>query len=367
MSRELYDLLEVDPSATPDEIKRSYRRLARELHPDANPDPAAEDRFKRVSAAYEVLSDPAKRQQYDMYGDGGPQMGGGPFGAGGFGDIFDAFFSQMNPNQGRRGPAGGADLETVVSLTLGEAAFGVAKDLSLRIPVHCDACEGSGAEPGSTPERCPECEGTGEVRRVRQSLLGQMLTSSPCERCRGLGSIVANPCVMCHGDGRVTAERTLTVDVPAGVETGTTLRLDGRGAAGPRGGPNGSLFVHLDVASNDRFERIGDDLHTMVHLGIAHAAIGTELMVDTLEDPIEVAIDPGTQSGTVLRRRGLGVPHLRGRGRGDLHIHVQIETPVELSDREVELLSELAAIRDEHLAPPEQHRGIVSRIRSAFT
>lgn len=366
MARELYDLLEVDPTASPEEIKRAYRRLARELHPDANPDPAAEERFKQVSQAYEVLSDPQRRQQYDTFGDAGPSMGGSPFGPGGFGDIFDAFFTQMNPNA-RRGPAAGPDLEVVLGLSLVEAAFGAAKDVSLKLPVPCDACEATGAEAGSAPERCQSCDGSGEVRRVRQSLLGQMVTASPCSSCQGTGSVIAHPCVACRGDGRVTKERSFTVEVPAGVESGTTLRLDGRGAAGPRGGPAGSLYVHLDVAADPRFERMGDDLHTVVHLGISQAAIGTELLVETLEEDVEVAIAPGTQSGTVLRRRGLGIPHLRGRGRGDLLIHVQVETPTELSEREVELLSELAEIRGEHLSPPEEHRGIVSRIRSAFS
>jgi len=368
MSAELYELLEVASDASPEEIKKSYRRLARELHPDANPDPAAEDRFKKVSAAYEVLSDPAKRQQYDRYGDGGPQMGGNPFGAGGgFGDIFDAFFGQAHPNQGRRGPMAGADMETVVTLTLTEAAFGSAEDLTIRVPVACGDCGGSGAEAGTTPEVCAECGGAGEVRRVRQSLLGQMITSSPCGRCQGMGQVIGSPCGRCRGDGRVTEERTLTIDVPAGVESGTTLRLDGRGAAGPRGGPPGSLYVHVDVTPDPRFERVGDDLHSVVHLGMAQVAIGTEIAVETLDGTVDVAIDPGTQSGTILRQRGLGVTHLRGRGRGDLHVHVQVATPEDLTDREVELLSELAAIRGEHLAPPERHKGVVSRIRSAFS
>ena len=368
MARELYDLLEVDPNASADDIKKSYRRLARALHPDANPgDAAAEARFKEVSAAYEVLSDPQRRAQYDQFGDAGPQAGNPFGGGGGFQDIFDAFFSQMNPNQGRRGPMAGADMETVVTLSLSDAAFGAAHDISLRVPVPCGDCGGSGAEAGTAPEPCGDCGGSGEVRRVRQSLLGQMITASPCGRCQGLGQTITSPCSTCHGDGRITQERTLTIDVPAGVESGTTLRLDGRGAAGPRGGPAGSLYVHVDVTPDPRFERVGDDLHTVVHLGMAQVAIGTEVSVATLDGPVDVAISPGTQSGVVLRQRGLGITHLRGRGRGDLHVHVQVETPADLTEREVELLSELAALRGEHLAPPERHKGVVSRIRSAFS
>ena len=363
---DLYALLEVDRSATPEELKKSYRRLARELHPDTNDDPEAEERFKAISAAYDVLSDPERREQYDRFGSQRP--GGSPFDApGGFGDIFDAFFSQMAPNQGRRsGPVPGADIETTLVLDLVEAAFGVTKDVTLRLPVACGDCGATGAAPGTTPEPCAECQGTGEVRRVRQSLLGQMITASPCPRCQGTGAVIPSPCPACHGDGRITEERILSVEVPQGVENGTTLRLTGRGAAGPRGGPAGSLYVQLRVAADDRFERNGDDLHTMVHVSVAQAAIGTVVSVETLEEPEIIAIEPGTQSGEVLKRKGIGIPHLQARGRGDLYVHVQVDTPLELTEREVELLSELASIRGEHLEPPAGNSGLFSKIKSAF-
>jgi molecular chaperone DnaJ len=365
---DLYEILGVARNATADEIKRAYRQMAREFHPDTNPDPAAEERFKKVSVAYEILSDPERRASYDAYGD--PRMAAGQgsvFDGGGFGDIFEMFFNQMGGQQGRRrGPMPGQDVETTLSLTLVEAAFGAAKDVTLRLPVRCAACEGSGAEPGTAPETCAECQGVGEVRRVRQSILGQMVTSSPCLRCAGLGQTIPSPCATCRGDGRVTDERTFTVEVPHGVESGTTLRLTDRGAAGPRGGSSGSLFVHLDVAADPRFERDGDDLHTMVHVGVAQAALGTVLDVENLDETVKVGIEAGTQSGSILRRRAEGVPHLRGRGRGDLFIHVQVDTPTELSEREVELLGELAQVRGEHLEPPEEHHGILSKIKSAF-
>lgn len=369
---DLYALLGVSKDASAEEIKRAYRKLARALHPDTNSDPTAEEQFKKVSVAYEILSDPERRLSYDTYGDPrGPQMGGmGNMGGfeGGFGDLFDMFFSQMGGQQGqRRGPVEGPDLETTLRLNLTEAAFGAERQLALRLPVPCDACEATGAAPGSHPETCQDCQGSGEVRRVRQSILGQMVTSSPCGRCGGVGKRITNPCPSCRGEGRVTEERTLTVDVPQGVESGTTLRLAGRGAAGPRGGPPGSLFVHIDVAADPRFERQGDDLHTMIHLGISQAALGSEVEVTTLEEPVMVRIEPGTQSGTILKNKGLGIPHLRGRGRGDLYVHLQIDTPTALSDREVELLAELADIRGELIMPEGDHKGLLSKIKSAFS
>jgi molecular chaperone DnaJ len=369
---DLYAILGVPRDATAEQIKRAYRKLARELHPDTNPDPGAEERFKQVTVAYEILSDPERRLSYDTYGDPrGPQMGGmgnaGGF-EGGFGDLFDMFFSQMGAQQGRRrGPHEGPDVEATLGLTLAEAAFGANRELTLRVPVPCSACQASGAEPGTSPERCGDCQGTGEVRRVRQSILGQMVTASPCGRCGGYGEVLASPCSQCRGDGRVTEERRLTVEVPPGVESGTTLRLAGRGASGPRGGPAGSLFVHLEVVPDPRFERVGDDLHTMIHVSSAQAALGTEVEVSTLEDPLSVRIEAGTQSGAVLKQRHHGIPHLHGRGRGDLFVHVQVDTPVELSEREAELYAELAELRGELIVPDAQHKGLLGRIRSAFS
>lgn len=374
MAEDFYEILGVSRSASADEIKKAYRRLARELHPDANPEPSAEERFKEVSMAYEVLSDPQRRQQYDMYGDPRDRMqggGGSPFDAGmGFGDIFDAFFSQMGaqgPGSRRRGPEVGSDVEVVMDLELTAAAFGVQRDLSVKLPVACPDCGGSGAQAGTKPETCPDCAGAGEVRRVRQSLLGQMVTASPCGRCSGLGTVIASPCSKCRGDGRVTEERTLTVDIPAGVENGTTLRLSDHGAAGPRGGPRGSLYVHLRVASDPRFERDGDDLHSNLHVAMTQAALGATIEVATLEEPVMLRVDPGSQSGLVTKIKGQGVPHLHGRGRGDFYIHLQVDTPTNLDDEQMTLLAQLADRRSELIDPPEEHHGLFSKIRSAFT
>lgn len=376
---DFYELLGVRPDASDEQIKRAYRRKARELHPDANGgDPEAESRFKEVTLAYEVLRDPERRARYDRYGPEGV-FGQGP-GAGGMGfdfegglsDLFEAFFGSMGGGMGgptrgrRRGPQPGADAEVSLRLSFSEAVFGISKDLSLRLPTTCEQCGGRGAAPGTEPAPCPDCEGTGEIRRVRQSLLGQVVTASVCNRCQGLGEIVPTPCPSCRGEGRILEEVNLVVEVPAGVDDGSTLRLAGRGPAGPRGGANGSLYVHLVVAPDPRFERHGNDLHTSVRIGVAQAALGAHVEVATLEDPRNIAIAPGAQTGHVERLKGLGVPHLRGRGRGDLYVHLVVDTPTDLTERQIELLRELAAERGEEVEHEKGREGMVSRIRSAF-
>jgi molecular chaperone DnaJ len=357
---DLYEILGVSPGASDDEIKRAYRKKAREHHPDANDGSAeSEAKFKEVSFAYEVLKDPERRARYDRYGaasfNGG--AGGGPSGfEGGLGDLFEAFFGAMGQTQGRRmrGPQPGSDAEVVMSLTLNEAAFGAQKELSLRIPVTCSTCSGSGAAEGSAPVTCTECGGSGEIRRVRQSLLGQIVTAAPCGRCQGFGEMIAQPCGSCRGEGRVLEDRTFTVDVPAGVDHGSTLRLADRGPAGQRGGRNGTLYVHLQVASDPRFERHDDALHTSVHLSMVQAALGDTITVETLEEPITVTVTPGTQNQAVERVKGQGVPHLRGRGRGDLFVHFIVDTPVDLNEQQRSLLNQFAAAGGEKV--PETHK-----------
>ena len=367
MPADYYALLGVRPDASEDEIKRAYRRLARELHPDTTGgDPEAEARFKDIVQAWEVLRDPERRARYDRYGvDGVDATAFDPFGGGGLGDLFDAFFGgQGGGRRARSGPARGADAEVVIELDFRDAVFGVRRDLTVEGLVACPDCDGSGARPGTTAVRCPDCDGTGEQRRVRQSILGQVVTAVACPRCQGLGEAIASPCPTCRGDGRHVEERTFTVDVPAGVDHGSTLRLTGRGAAGPRGGPPGDLYVHLAVQTDDRFVRHGADLGADLHVSMTQAALGALVNFATLDGEETLTIPAGTQTGHTIRLRGRGIPHVRGRGRGDLLVSVVVDTPTALTKNQEELLHRLAAERGETVAAADE--GLLSRLRSAF-
>ncbi len=374
MATDYYELLGVDRNASEEEIKRAYRVLARELHPDTSGGgPGAEERFKAVSQAYETLRDPERRRRYDMFGPERVAAGGGAgpsdvFG-GGLGDLFDAFFGgAQGPFGGgrpsRQGPVRGSDAEVVAELSFEEAVFGADKQVSPRLAVTCATCSGSGARPGTNPATCSVCGGAGEVRRARQTILGQMVTASPCTRCRGLGQVIASPCPDCRGEGRVTEARNYTVEVPAGVDHGSTLRLSGRGPAGPRGGSAGDLYVHLSVKSHDRFRRAGYDLVHTLHLPVTQAALGAHLDFETLDGTEDLVVPPGTQTGRTFRLRGRGVPHVESRGRGDLLVEVVVDTPTDLSPPQEDLLRQLAAERGEEVAPPEA--SLLSKIRSAF-
>jgi molecular chaperone DnaJ len=371
-----YELLGVPRNATPDEIKKAYRKRARDLHPDANPDnPEAAERFKELSTAYAVLSNEEQRARYDRFGEAGMRGAGAPnfedlFGGAGLGDIFDAFFGGGgNPfGGGRRGPSGpprGQDMEVVVAIDFEQAVFGSQIPVELKLPQRCDDCEGSGAGSGTQPVTCSECSGSGQVRRVRQSVLGQMVSTSPCPRCGGLGEVITTPCPTCRGEGRVTGDKTYTVDVPAGVVDGSTLRLTRRGAVGPRGGAPGDLYVHLRVRPHDRYRRIDDDLVTEVPVSIAQAALGTKVLLETLDGDEDLIIPPGTQPGHEFVLRGRGVPRLQGRGRGDLRAIVRVEVPTKLDAGERELLQQLAARRGETVG--EYSGGLFSKIKSAFS
>jgi molecular chaperone DnaJ len=373
---DFYEILGVRRDASADAIKKAYRKRARELHPDANPDDtAAADKFKELSRAYEVLSDPEQRARYDRFGEaglGGAAGAGDPFGAGGVGDIFDAFFGGGSPFGGGRGPAGpprGADVETVARISLEESVFGCTTSVTVRTAVACDDCGGTGAAAGTAPVTCPDCRGAGQVRRVRQSILGQMVTTTPCTRCGGTGEVLEHPCRTCRGDGRVQRDKAYDVQVPAGVASGQTMRLTGRGARGPRGGEAGDLYVHIEVREHERWRREDDDLVTDVEVSIAQAALGTEMTLPTLDGDERLVVPAGVQPGHEFTLRGRGVPRLtqsgRSRGRGDLRARVVIVVPTSLSATEEELLRRLAKERGEDVAPADG--SIVSRIKSAFT
>jgi len=376
MARDFYELLGVARNASPDEIKRAYRQRARELHPDANPgDPTAEERFKSVSRAYDVLSDPDQRAMYDRFGEAGVSTSSGPgtgdifAGAGGLGDLFEAFFGGNPFGGGPSRPAGpprGQDLEVRAELTLEQAVFGTTLPVTVRTAVRCETCGGSGAGAGTQPVTCSDCSGTGQVRRVRQSLLGLMVTTSVCPRCSGLGQVIVTPCETCEGSGRVVEDRTFQVDVPAGVDGGSTLRLSGRGAVGPRGGEAGDLYVHLRVLPHERYRRDGSDLVTTVSVSMVQAALGTTFTLPTLDGDEELKVPAGSQSGRVFVLRGRGVPAVRGRGRGDLRVELQVEIPTKLSATQEELLRRLAEERGEAVDPPGGSK-LFSRIKSAFS
>ena len=372
-----YELIGVSRTATAEEIKKAYRKKARELHPDANPgDAAAEERFKQVAQAYEVLSDADARARYDRFGEAGVgSAAGGPnigdmFTGGGFGDLFDAFFGGGGGafGGGRGGPAGpprGQDLEVAADITFAQAVFGATVPVEVRTALRCEECGGSGAGSGTQPVTCSECNGRGQVQRVRQSLLGQMVTSSACPRCGGLGQIIVTPCPSCKGDGRVITEKTYQVDVPAGVDTGSTLRLTGRGAVGPRGGGAGDLYVHIRVAAHDTFTRDGDDLVADLPISMVQAALGTKIMLPTLDGEEEITVPAGTQPGKEFVFRQRGAHRLHGRGRGDMRVRVNVQIPTKLTEFETDLLTKYAQSRGEAVGSGEH--GLFSRIKSAFS
>ncbi|MGZ4734156.1 MAG: molecular chaperone DnaJ [Acidimicrobiia bacterium] len=367
MPSDPYALLGVASNATDDEIKRAYRALARELHPDANPgNPEAEARFKEITVAYETLRDPERRRRFDMFGDDG--RGGAGQGAGeafGFGDLFDAFFSGSFGGGGSAGPPRAPDAEAIMELDLAQAAFGTMETLELQLPSSCDRCEGSGCEPGTHPSRCESCGGAGEVRQVRRSILGQLVTAVPCVACAGTGSRIPNPCTTCGGDGRVRSTRHIEVEVPAGIDDGQRLRLTGRGPAAPRNGVAGDLYVTVRVRPHPTLERHGYDLVHQRRIAMTQAALGTVLTVETLDEPEQVTVPPGTQPGHVFRFKGRGVPVLQGRGRGDLLVQIDVDVPQELTEAEHDLLSQFAELRGEEVAAPAEG-GFFSRIRSTF-
>jgi len=357
--RDYYEVLGVERGANDAEIKRAFRKLAQQWHPDVNAGAEAQERFKEVNEAYQVLSDPQRRQAYDMFGRAGVSGAGGDAGFaagfGGFSDIFDAFFGGSMGGTARRArPQTGSDLRYDLRITFEEAVLGTEKEIEFSVLGRCDTCDGSGAKPGTTPTQCPECNGRGEVRSVRQTMLGQMVNVAPCPRCRGEGRIIETKCETCWGEGRTQRKRSLRVAIPAGIDEGHQIRLSNEGEVGPRGGAPGSLYVAVHVAPHPRLSREGTELYHEADLSIVQAALGTKIPVPTVDgEDTEVEIKAGTQPGTEIRLRGRGVPHLRRPSvRGDLHVIANVVVPTRLSKRERELLEAYAKEAGDSVSPP---------------
>ena len=365
--RDYYETLGIARDATPEEIKKSFRRLAMKYHPDRNKKQDANERFMAINEAYEVLSEPDRRALYDRFGHAATES---PLGArgfegfsfGGFGDIFDAFFGGTTAR--RRGPRRGADIRMRLTLTFEQAAFGHEKTIEITGTEVCSSCKGMRAEAGTQPKQCSDCGGSGEVRRVQQSVFGQFVNVAACARCGGEGRVVTHPCRQCRGSGREERTRRLQVKFPAGIDDGAQMRLSGEAEPGVYGGPRGNLYLLVSVKPHKFFQRDGDDLLYPLELNIAQAALGDEIEVPTLDGAESLRIPAGTQSGEVFVLRGLGVPHLRSSGRGDLLVHAQVVTPKNLTDRQTELLAELAESLGTSGSAAD--RGILDRIKDAF-
>ena len=368
--QDYYDALGVARGASADELKKAFRRLAMQYHPDRNKEPGAEARFKEINEAYEVLSDPDRRAMYDRFGHAAAQgenpfaRGFDGFGFGGLGDIFDAFFGGQQRSQ--RGPQRGADLRRSLTISFEEAVFGIERDVEIQTAELCTACNGLRAEPGTQPEKCASCNGTGETRRAQQSIFGQFVNVAMCERCRGEGRIVGTPCRNCRGVGREKKKRRLSVKIPAGVDHGSQMRLSGEGEIGANGGPRGNVYLQIAVKPHELFRRDEDDLLLELDLNFAQVALGDEVAVPTIDgEPHELRIPSGTQTGELFIVKGKGVPHLRGNGRGDMIVRANVVTPKGLTKDQKDLLKQLADSMGSEIKPQED-RGFMGKIKGAL-
>jgi molecular chaperone DnaJ len=370
--QDYYDVLGVPRNASPDELKKAFRKLAMQFHPDRNSDAGAEARFKQVNEAYEVLGDPEKRAMYDRFGHAASQGGADGFsrgfegfGFGGLGDIFDTFFGGAGA-RGQRGPTRGGDVRRTMTLSFEEAVFGIDREIEVQTPELCSVCNGLRSEPGFEPERCSQCNGSGELRRVQQSIFGQFVNVAMCDRCHGEGRVVTHPCKNCKGLGREKRKRKLQVKIPGGVDVGSQMRLSGEGEIGNHGGPRGNLYIQLHVKSHDVFRRDADDLVLDLDLNFAQVSLGDEVDVPTIDgEKHELRIPAGTQTGETFVVRGKGVPHLRGGGRGDMLVHVNVTTPKNLSKEQRDLLKQLAESMGSDVKPQED-RGFMGKIKDAL-
>ncbi|NSW83275.1 MAG: molecular chaperone DnaJ [Syntrophothermus sp.] len=375
--RDYYEVLGVSRDASQEDIKKAYRKLALKYHPDVNPDKKeAEEKFKEINEAYEVLSDPEKRATYDRYGHAAfdPTQGPGGFGAGGFDfggmggfeDLFDMFFGTGTRGSRRRGPTRGLDREMELEIDLEDAVFGAEKEIQVSRLETCDTCNGSGAQPGTEIKSCPNCGGTGQVRNVQSTPFGRFETVRTCPRCGGQGKVIEKPCKKCGGSGRARKTRKVTLRIPAGVDTGSRLRMAGEGEPGQYGGPPGDLYVYITVRPHKVFERQGNDLVCEVPISMVEAALGAEITVPTIEGEHKLTVPEGTQTGTVFRIKGKGVPNLRTHRRGDELVKIRVKTPTGLSERQRELLQEFA--REEHREKelPKKEKGFFDKFKDAF-
>ncbi|MDF2491554.1 MAG: dnaJ [Microbacterium sp.] len=367
-----YEVLGVSREATTDEIKKAYRRLARQLHPDVNPGEDAAEKFKLVTHAYDVLSDTEQRRRYDMGGDSAGFGGAGGAGFGGFGDIFETFFGGGGGGQaGRTRPRSraerGQDALVRVSLELGDVVFGAHRDIEVDTAVLCETCEGGCCQPGTTPVTCDICHGSGHVQRTVRSLIGNVVTSAPCQTCQGYGTTIPYPCATCQGQGRVRARRTVSVDIPAGVETGLRLQLPGSGEVGPAGGPHGDLYLEITVTPHEVFSRDGDDLLATLDVSMPDAILGTTTRIESLDGPVDLELRAGVQAGDVLTIKGRGITPLRGTQRGDLRVGVHVVTPTRLDAKERALIEEFAK-KTKSPSPrlSEFQQGLFAKLRDRF-
>jgi len=347
IKQDYYEVLGVPRNASDEEIKRAFRKLAFQHHPDRNKELGAEEKFKEINEAYQVLSDPEKRRRYDRYGRIDIEEGFPDFGFGGLGDIFESFWNGFGAPFGRtaqRVPQKGDSLRSHLTLSFEEAVFGCNKEVEIQRIEFCPSCHGIGSERGTNPETCPDCRGTGQVRKVQQSIFGRFTHITTCPRCGGSGAVINNPCSQCKGGGRIKVKRKISVNVPAGVDEGYQLRLDGEGSAGLYGGPPGDLYVTLSVKPHNLFHRDGSDILYELSINFAQAALGDEVRVPSLDGKIELRIPPGTQNGKTFRFKGKGISHIDARGRGDLLVKVSVTTPQHLDKNQRHLFEELAKI-----------------------
>jgi len=369
--RDYYEVLGLEKNASKDEIKKAYRKLSKQYHPDINKAPDAADKFKEVKEAYEVLSDDNKRAHYDQFGHTDPNQGFGGFGGasdfggfGGFEDIFSTFFGGGGRRRDPNAPRQGADLQYTMTLFFEDAVFGKETEIEIPREEECDTCHGSGAKPGTKPETCPHCHGSGQLNTEQNTPFGKIVNRRVCNHCNGTGQLIKDKCRTCGGSGKVKKRRKINVKIPAGIDDGQQLRVSGQGEPGINGGPSGDLYVVFHVRDHEFFERDGDDIYCEVPITFTQAALGDEIEVPTLHGKVKLKVPAGTQTGTKFRLRGKGVPNVRGYGVGDQNIHVKVVTPTKLTDKQKQLLREFAEISG--TVPDEQNESFFDKMKKAF-